>query len=50
MEYIFGKSIASNNDGIVEKTRRIQEDHIQTLERDNGEFKNIYLIDKKKNS
>ena len=47
MEYIFGKSIASNNDGIVEKTRRIQEDHIQTLERDNGEFKNIYLIDKK---
>ena len=44
----FGKNIASNNDGIVEKTRRIQEDHIQTLERDNGEFKNIYLIDKKK--
>lgn len=43
----FSQNIASNNDGIVEKTRRIQEDHIQTLKRDNGESKNIYLIDKK---
>lgn len=43
----FSKNIASNNDGIVEKTRRIQEDHIQILNRDNGESKNIYLIDKK---
>lgn len=43
----FTQNIASNNDGIVEKTRRIQEDHIQILKRDNGESKNIYLIDKK---
>ena len=42
----FTQNIASNNDGIVEKTRRIQEDHIQILKRDNGESKNIYLIDK----
>lgn len=42
----FTQCIASNNDGIVEKTRRIQEDHIQILKRDNGESKNIYLIDK----
>lgn len=42
----FSQNIASNNDGIIEKTRRIQEDHIQILKRDNGESKNIYLIDK----
>ncbi|MCR5613498.1 MAG: type I restriction endonuclease subunit R [Treponema sp.] len=42
----FMQNIASNNDGIVEKTRKIQEDHIQILKRDNGESKNIYLIDK----
>lgn len=42
----FTQCIASNNDGIVEKTRRIQEDHVQILKRDNGESKNIYLIDK----
>ena len=45
-ESFFAQNIASNNDGIVEKTRRIQEDHIQILKRDNGEPKNIYLIDK----
>lgn len=45
-ESFFAQNIASNNDGIVEKTRRIQEDHIQILKRDNGESKNIYLIDK----
>ncbi len=43
----FTQNIASNNDGIVEKTRRIQEDYIQILKRENGESKNIYLIDKK---
>lgn len=42
----FTQCIASNNDGIVEKTRKIQTDHIQILKRDNGESKNIYLIDK----
>ncbi len=46
-ETFFSQNIASNNDGIVEKTRRIQEDHIQILKRDNGDAKNIYLIDKK---
>ena len=38
---------ASSNEGIVEKTRKIQEDHIQVLKRDDGTSKNIYLIDKK---
>ena len=43
----FNDSIANNNDGIVEKTRKIQEDNIQVLKRDDGISKNITLIDKK---
>ncbi|NMB33123.1 MAG: type I restriction endonuclease subunit R [Clostridium sp.] len=44
---LFNESIASSNDGVVEKTRKIQEDHIQVLKLDDGTSKNIYLIDKK---
>ena len=36
----------SDGDGIVEKSRKIQEDHIQVLKRDDGTSKNIKLIDK----
>lgn len=43
----FGEVLANGKDGIVEKTRLIQEDHVQVLHRDNGESKNIMLIDKK---
>lgn len=43
----FNDSIANKNDGIVEKTRKIQEDNIQVLKRDDGTSKNITLIDKK---
>lgn len=46
-ERFFNDSIANNNDGIVEKTRKIQEDNIQVLKRDDGTSKNITLIDKK---
>ncbi len=42
----FTESIAGKNDGIVDKTARIQEDHIQVLKRDDGTVKNIYLVDK----
>lgn len=42
----FNEKITSANDGIIEKTARIQEDHIQVLKRDDGSTKNIYLIDK----
>ncbi|MFN3717032.1 MAG: type I restriction endonuclease subunit R [Thiobacillus sp.] len=42
----FSTCIAGANDGIVEKTARIQEDHVQILRRDDGSTKNIYLIDK----
>lgn len=43
----FSTCISGQNDGIEEKTRRIQEDHVQVLHRDNGETKNLLLIDKK---
>ena len=43
----FNSNIANNNEGIVEKTRKIQEDHIQVLKKDDGTSRNIYLLDKK---
>jgi type I restriction enzyme R subunit len=43
----FDKCIASANDGIVEKTRKIQDDYVQILRRDDGTTKNVYLLDKK---
>ena len=42
----FENKIAGKNDGIVEKTVRIQEDHVQILKRDDGSTKNITLLDK----
>jgi type I restriction enzyme, R subunit len=42
----FHEKIAGAKDGIVEKTVRIQEDHVQILKRDDGSTKNISLIDK----
>ncbi|WP_028245166.1 type I restriction endonuclease subunit R [Pseudoclavibacter soli] len=42
----FSDCIAGANDGIVEKTVRIQEDHVQLLKRDDGTTKNITLLDK----
>ena len=39
--------LANTNSGILEKTRLIQEDYVQVLRRDNGESKNIQLVDKK---
>ena len=46
-DIFFNDSIANSNDGIVEKTRKIQEDNIQVLKKDDGTSKNITLIDKK---
>ncbi|MGZ2225464.1 type I restriction endonuclease subunit R [Glutamicibacter nicotianae] len=42
----FKERVASTSDGIVEKTVRIQEDHVQLLTRDDGSTKNITLLDK----
>ena len=44
---LFSDSIANPNDHILEKTRKIQEDFVQVLRRDDGTTKNISLIDKK---
>lgn len=46
-ERFFTRSIADPNEHIKEKTRKIQEDHVQVLKRDDGSSKNIMLIDKK---
>lgn len=46
-EQFFSDAIANQNEGIVEKTRKIQEDYVQVLKRDDGSSKNITLIDKK---
>ncbi|MCB0919888.1 MAG: type I restriction endonuclease subunit R [Actinobacteria bacterium] len=45
-ERFFAERIAGANEGIVEKAVRIQEDHVQLLQRDDGSTKNIRLIDK----
>ena len=43
----FKHKIANHNEGIVEKTHKIQEDYVQNLTRENGTTMNISLIDKK---
>ena len=43
----FNEAVANPNEHIVEKTRKIQEDFVQVLRRDDGSTKNIILIDKK---
>lgn len=45
-EGFFREYLGNPNDGIVEKTRTIQEDHKKVLQREDGSFDNIYLIDK----
>lgn len=43
----FRLKISGANEGIVDKTVRVQEDHVQLLEREDGSTKNITLVDKK---
>ena len=43
----FKNKIANTNEGIVEKTRKIHEDYVQNLTREDGSTMNISLIDKK---
>ena len=42
----FHSAVANPNEHMVEKTRKIQEDNVQVLKRDDGSSKNITLIDK----
>lgn len=44
--HFFNTTIAAKNDGIEEKSRKIQEDYIQNLTRDDGSTINVSLIDK----
>lgn len=46
-ERFFKECIANGNDGLVEKTCKIQEDNVQVLKRDDNMTKNITLIDRK---
>lgn len=39
--------ISSANEGILEKTRKLQEDPVQNMRRDDGSTKNITLLDKR---
>lgn len=43
----FKSKLANANEGIAEKTKKIQEDYVQNLTRDDGTTQNILLIDKK---
>lgn len=43
----FSDCLANPNEHIVEKTRKIQEDYVQVLKRDDGMTKNITILDKK---
>ncbi len=43
----FKECVANNNDKVEDKTRKIQEDNVQVLKRDDNMTKNITLIDRK---
>lgn len=43
----FSDCISNANEGIAEKAKKLQEDFVQVLKRDDGTSKNITLIDKK---
>ncbi|MFA5612508.1 MAG: type I restriction endonuclease subunit R, partial [Anaerolineaceae bacterium] len=46
-QQFYGEKIANAREGITEKTRKIQDDYVQILKRDDGTEINIYLIDKR---
>ena len=43
----YTEKIANAREGLTEKTRKLQDDYIQILKRDDGTETNIYLIDKR---
>lgn len=46
-ERFFKQELANGKQGIIEKTATIQEDHVKTFKDDQGQSKNITIIDKK---
>ncbi|MGS0560539.1 type I restriction endonuclease subunit R [Microbacterium aurugineum] len=45
-DHFFRNKLASQTDSVAAKTKRIQEDYVQILTRDDGSTKNIRLLDK----
>lgn len=45
-QQILNNYLANNNEGIEEKTTKVQEDYIYNLRRDDGSTKNIRILDK----
>ena len=45
-EQLLNHYLVNKNDGVKEKTTKIQEDHIYNLRRDDGSTKNVRIIDK----
>jgi type I restriction enzyme R subunit len=45
-EQILSKYLTNKNEGIEDKTEKIQEDHIYSLKRDDGTTKNVRILDK----
>jgi len=45
-EQILTKYLANKNEGIEEKTTKVQEDYIYNLKRDDGSTKNVRILDK----
>jgi len=42
----FDEVLGKANEGVLDKTKRLQESEIQILRREDGTFRNVYLIDK----
>jgi len=42
----FSQVLGRPNEGVIDKTKRIQEEEVQILKREDGSERNIYLIDK----
>ncbi len=45
-QQMLNKYLANKNEGIEEKTNKVQEDYIYSLKRDDGSTKNVRIIDK----
>ena len=47
-ERFFGQCVAKVNEGIPEKTARLQRSPVEVLQRDDGSFKNVTLLDRRR--
>ena len=47
-ERFFGQCVAKANEGIPEKTARLQRSPVEVLQRDDGSFRNVTLLDRRR--